>query len=89
MTQSFDATIAPNGPNATATDVLEVTPDDGTDLAVAARGFYAEVGGDIKVTTLAGAERVIPVGAFQFIPCAIVRVWATGTTATGIVVLIK
>ena len=86
MTNSFTAAVAPNGPNATATDMLPITPNDSTDLVTHARGFYAAVAGNIKVTTLAGADRIVPVGAFQFVPCAIKRVWDASTTATGIVV---
>jgi hypothetical protein len=87
MANPFDSVAAPSGPLAPSTDILEVTPDDDTDLTVTARSFYAEVAGDIRVTTASGNVRTVPVGAFQIIPTVITRVHSTGTTATGIVCL--
>jgi hypothetical protein len=44
--------------------------------------------GNIKVTTVAGTDRTIAVAAGADLQVGIVRVWATGTTATGIVAFV-
>lgn len=44
--------------------------------------------GNLKVTTLAGSDRTIAVITGQVIPVAVTRVFATGTTATGIVAIV-
>jgi hypothetical protein len=67
-----------------------VTPNDGTDLAEVAYGLWIGVGGTLKVdcgnTFNAGLRTTIsttvPAGFFPF---KVLRVYATGTAATGIV----
>lgn len=87
MSNPFDSVTAPSGPDAPSWDIVPVTPSDDDDLAIMPRAFYAAVAGNIRVMTAAGAVRVVPIGAFQIIPTIIRRVYATGTTATGIVAL--
>lgn len=61
-----------------------VTPSDSTDLAIFARSLWVDVTGNIKITTPGGSTETfnnVPVGIF---PMRVARVWATGTTATGI-----
>ena len=87
MSNPYNSNTAPSGPNASSWDIVPVTPSDDTDLAIMPRAFYAAVAGNIRVMTAAGVVRVVPIGAFQIIPAIIKRVYATGTTATGIVAL--
>lgn len=71
-------TVAP------ATGAFLVTPAD-SDLSKNARSLYIGVTGNVRVTTIAGDDVLftnVPVG---FFPVAVKRVWATNTTASGIV----
>lgn len=71
-----------------ARHVALVTPDDATDLTTATRGISLAAAGAVKVTTAGGETVTIPSGALAaggIHPIQVVRVWATGTTATGIV----
>lgn len=70
-----------------ADDALPITPSDSTDLAEAIRAIrLATTGtaGIVRVTTRAGAVRDLPLGAGEQWNVRISRVWATGTTATGL-----
>lgn len=90
MASPFNTDNAPNGVDAPASDCLIVTPSNLVDLSTPARAFYATSDGSVAVITAAGADRVIPVAAYQIIPLGITRVKAAGTTVTGaIVALIK
>ena len=62
-----------------------IAPDDGADLAVATRALNVAEAGLVRVTTVGGTEAVLAVAAGIPFPIRAVRVWATGTTATGIV----
>lgn len=60
-----------------------VTPSDS-----AANVFsFLRIGGagNIKVDTIGGATVTIPVLAGEYLPLAVTKVYATGTTATNIV----
>ena len=63
-----------------------ITPNNSTQFVRRARAFYVGVGGDITVLTGAGDVvqlKDVPQGAV--IPLEIVRVNATGTTASSLV----
>lgn len=61
-----------------------VTPDDENDLPTASRCLNVQVGGTIQVTTVAGDTGIIMVASGITFPIRARRIWATGTTATGI-----
>lgn len=62
-----------------------VTPNDGTDLTTSGRGLWVDVTGNVKFTTVNGdTDTLSAVAAGVWHPIRIRRVWATGTTATGI-----
>lgn len=68
-----------------------VTPDDAADLAAVSRAVHVGGAGDLRVT-MAGeepnpADRIVTFANIGpgWHPIRVVRVWATGTTATGIV----
>jgi hypothetical protein len=66
-----------------------VATSDGTDLAHESRAIYIGVAGDLKITTDGGETVVIPSGVLAVgvpHPIRATRIWATGTTATNIVV---
>ena len=71
-----------------ATDLVPVTPNDGTDLPVTAVALYVETGGAVVFDSVAGATRTVQVADFAILPVGTRRVRATGTTATGIHALV-
>jgi len=71
-----------------ATDIQPVSPSDSVELPVTGIALYVESGGTISVVTVAGQDRVVEVPDFAILPCGIRRVNATGTTASGIHVLV-
>ena len=78
-------TPALSGP---ATDALPVTPSNSADLAQVAIALYVEAGGTVVVDTVAGQTRTLTIADFSILPLGVRRVWATGTTATGIHALV-
>lgn len=65
---------------------FDITPSDTVDLPNLAHGLLVGVAGAVKVTFQGGAVLVIPLlAAGAFHKMKVKRVWATGTTATGIV----
>lgn len=67
-----------------ATDIQPVSPSDANDLPQIATTLYVEQGGTIAITTVSGASRSVTVADYSFLPVGVKRVFATGTTATGI-----
>jgi len=77
----------PTSLDSPAKGILEVTPSDGTDLTISSRALAVAEEGTVKVTMVNGT-----VGTITIVPGApfavrATRVWATGTSATGIVAL--
>ncbi len=70
-----------------ATRLHEVTPSDDTDLPWPARALTALVEGNVRVTSLGGDVATLHVFAGGCLPVQVRRVWASGTTATGIVAM--
>lgn len=70
-----------------ATHVQPVVPDDGIDLAHASRALNVAGAGAIRVTTVGGTTATVHVAAGIPFPVRATRIWATGTTATGIAAL--
>jgi hypothetical protein len=80
---NFFYSLKPDSPGA---GVVAVTPAD-ADVAEPFRSLVVFGAGDVKFTALDGSSDTwtIPSGAVPFVvPVAVKRVWATGTTATGI-----
>ncbi|MDJ1008325.1 MAG: hypothetical protein QNJ13_10925 [Paracoccaceae bacterium] len=70
-----------------ALHVAEVTPDDAADLAWPSRALNVAQTGTVRVTTIGGETGTVYVAAGALFPIRVSRIWATGTTATGIVAL--
>ncbi len=84
---SIDFKVAGDGPAVTGE---EVTPSDGADLAILARGLYIGVAGDVAVRLRGNTGVTITfIGLLQGViyPIAAQRVMSTGTTASSIVAL--
>jgi hypothetical protein len=71
--------------NNIVTDGLAVTTSDTVDLTDPCRGFYVGVSGNVKVRLLGGSEVTFLSMAVGWHPVAVVRFYATGTTATNII----
>lgn len=69
-----------------ADNIAPVTPNDGTDLTAVTRALIVSVGGTLKVSLRDGSAVTVTVPA-GVLPIRVARVWATGTTATGITAL--
>ena len=67
-----------------ATDVAEIIPSDTVDLAQVTKGLNAATAGAVRVTTDAGSVIEVFLTAGTVFPLRVRRVWATGTTATGL-----
>lgn len=67
------------------TGLEDVTPSDTADLLNVSRAINVATGGSLRVTTLNGETGTITVIAGTPFPIRVTRVWATGTTASGIV----
>jgi hypothetical protein len=66
----------------------EITPNDSQDLPNAAKALFVEVAGDVKWTDSAGNEHTKNLEAGIW-PLVMVKVFATGTTATGLMALVE
>ncbi|TCP43925.1 spike base protein, RCAP_Rcc01079 family [Rhodovulum marinum] len=62
-----------------------VTPDDEADLATASRALCVAQSGEVRATTVGGTTETVYIAAGVAFPIRVARVWATGTTAAGIV----
>jgi hypothetical protein len=67
--------------------LLPVTPDDATDLPVSSRALNVTQSGLVQLTTTGGSIASVYIAAGTAFPVRATRVWATGTTATGITAL--
>lgn len=77
-----------SGLSGPVSEVYDVTPNDGTDLAVFTRALSVAVSGLVRVTTVSGTTASVYILAGAPFPVRVRRVWATGTEATGIVGLV-
>lgn len=69
-----------------ATRAFAITPNNSTDLTNVTRGIYVGASGDLKVDLMNGdAVTFVGLAAGVIHPMCVKRVYATGTTATGIV----
>ncbi|GGL77403.1 spike base protein, RCAP_Rcc01079 family [Wenxinia marina] len=68
--------------------IVAITPDDGADLGEAVRGLNVAGAGSVRIRTVGGSEGTIFVAAGAAFPVRVARVYASGTTASGIVGLI-
>ena len=63
-----------------------LVPDDAADIAVATRAIYVGGEGDLKVRMLGGGVVTLAgVQAGALLPLRLAQIFATGTTATGLV----
>lgn len=76
-----------SGLESPATRISSVTPDDGADIPVASRALNVANAGTVRVTTVFGDTETVYVAAGITFPIRVRRIWATGTTASGIVAL--
>ena len=70
-----------------ATHLDEVVPSDTANLENVSRALNVAGSGLVRVTTCDGDIATVSIAAGTAFPVRAVRVWATGTTATGIVAM--
>jgi len=76
-----------SGLESPAANIAAVTPSDTVDLPSASRALNVAVEGTVRVTTVSGTTGTVFVSAGGAFPIRCRRIWATGTSATGIVAL--
>lgn len=74
-------------PGAPARNALQIVPNDDADLSVIPRCVMALTSGTMTATFQNGETVTVQIGAGQILPFRPVRILATGTTATGFVIL--
>lgn len=67
-----------------ATNIEEIVPSDAADLSYLTTALNVATPGDVRVTTDSGTISTVFIEAGVPFPLRVRRVWATGTTATGI-----
>lgn len=70
-----------------ASRLVAITPSDTVDLALTSRALNVAAAGTVRLSTLGGDVVTVFVAAGTAFPVRAVRIWQTGTTATGIVVM--
>ncbi len=68
-----------------ADDAIPVTPNDGADLSTPCRALLIATGGALRVITMSGVDRTYPSVPSGLFPVGVRKVFATSTTAAGIV----
>jgi len=71
-------------PSDPASRIFDITPDDGADLVEATTAVNVATPGTVRVTTVDGSVADVLIHPGQVFPIRAVRVWQTGTSATGI-----
>lgn len=71
-----------------ATLLAPATPDDANDLSQPSRAINVAQTGTVRVTTTGGSTATLTIAAGITFPVRATRIWATDTTATGIVVML-
>lgn len=67
-----------------ARSIIDVSPSDTTDLSDVTNALNVATPGTVRVTTLDGSVTDVSIAPGYAFPLRVTRVWATGTTATGI-----
>ncbi len=68
------------------THLALVSPSDANDLGDVSQMLYVETAGTIRLTTVGGETLTTPVLYPGWHPMEVSRIFATGTTATGLMV---
>ncbi len=71
--------------NTPAVSLEAISPSDSADLSKITRAINVAVSGTVRLTTPDGSEASIFIAAGIAFPVRATRIWATGTTATGII----
>lgn len=66
-------------------NAVALTPNDGADLAQMMEVWVGGAG-NVQFTPAGGQSPIVAaVAAGAWLPCQVIRVWSTGTTATGLI----
>ena len=72
-----------------ASHLEEVIPSDTANLSNVSRALNVAISGAVRITTCGGDIATVTIAAGTAFPVRACRVWATGTTATGIVAMFR
>ena len=75
----------------TGGDLISVTPNDSTDLATAGRAIRCRpdgTAGTLRFRNAAGTQRDTAIAVGELLLVGVSRIHATGTTATGLEILV-
>lgn len=75
------------GLNSPPSHLAAITPSDTADLPDASRGLNVAGSGTVRLTTVGGDTATVYIAAGIVFPVRATRIWASQTTATGIVVM--
>ena len=67
-----------------AVTVFDITPDDGADLPRVTNALNVATPGTVRMTTADGSVADVTIHPGHAFPVRARRIWATGTSATGI-----
>lgn len=73
-----------------AREAATIVPDDAQPLPNASRGIYVGTSGDLRLSLVGAPDEAITLASVQagaFYPLRVDKVYATGTTADGLVAL--
>lgn len=71
-------------PSDPAVSVFDITPSDSADLQGTTTALNVATPGTVRVTTVDGTTADLQIHPGHAFPIQAKRIWATGTTATGI-----
>lgn len=84
---SNDPIVAPLNRESPAVGAVAVTPSDSADLVVTCRALYVGTAGDLRVAMANGDVVTFSGAQAGYHPISVRRVYATSTTASGVVAL--
>ena len=64
--------------------IFDITPDDGAELSRTTLALNVATAGTLHVTMIDGSEGSLSIAPGAAVALQVRKVWATGTTATGI-----
>ena len=83
ISDQFDDAMS--GLNSPICGGFDITPDDGADIPTTTRAIMVSAGGDVAAVMKDGSSFTLPgLTPGVIYPVRVVRVMATGTTATGV-----
>lgn len=84
MAIDYDRDNVSRASAAPADDAYMITPNDSANLATPVRAIRVAVAGDVRILSALGEDRTLTMLAGETLKCGALKVFSTGTTATGL-----